>query len=31
MRSLQKPTDLNKKESLIAYREDGKVNYKPWN
>jgi hypothetical protein len=24
-------TDLNKKESLIAYREDGKVNYKPWN
>jgi zinc D-Ala-D-Ala carboxypeptidase len=23
-------TDLNKKESLIAYREDGKVKYKPW-
>ena len=23
-------SDLNKKESLIAYREDGKVKYKPW-
>lgn len=23
-------TDLNKKESLIAYREDGKVKYKSW-
>jgi zinc D-Ala-D-Ala carboxypeptidase len=23
-------TDLNKKECLIAYREDGKTNYKPW-
>jgi hypothetical protein len=23
-------TDLNKKESLIAYREDGKTQYKPW-
>ena len=24
-------SDLNRKQSLIAYREDGKVNYKPWN
>ena len=23
-------TDLNRKQSLIAYREDGKVKYKPW-
>jgi zinc D-Ala-D-Ala carboxypeptidase len=23
-------SDLNKKELLIAYREDGKVKYKPW-
>jgi zinc D-Ala-D-Ala carboxypeptidase len=23
-------SDLNKKESLIAYREDNKVKYKPW-
>jgi hypothetical protein len=23
-------TDLNKKESLVAYREDNKVQYKPW-
>ena len=23
-------TDLNKKQSLIAYRQDGKVQYRPW-
>ena len=23
-------TDLNKKQSLIAYRQDGKTQYKPW-
>jgi zinc D-Ala-D-Ala carboxypeptidase len=23
-------SDLNRKQSLIAYREDGKVKYKPW-
>jgi zinc D-Ala-D-Ala carboxypeptidase len=23
-------TDLNKKQSLIAYRKDGKTQYKPW-
>jgi len=23
-------TDLNKKQSLIAYRENNKVNYRPW-
>jgi hypothetical protein len=22
--------DLNRKQSLIAYREDGKTKYKPW-